>query len=79
MASYSIRARIISHRTGQYLTGIVGIDGWANFATALKAYADCRPNEPAADSKLSNVYLMLMGYALGSCMSVTDNIYIHGV
>jgi len=64
MASYSIRARIISHRTGLYRRGIVGIDGWANFAIALKAYADCRPNEPAADSKLNDAYLMRMGYAL---------------
>lgn len=64
MASYRMRARIISHRTGLYLNGIVGIDGWANFAIELKAYADCRPTEPAADSKQNYVYLLLMGYAL---------------
>lgn len=65
MAGYDIGVRIVSHETGQYLRGIVGIDGWAKFATALKAYADCRPATSSENSATSNaVYLMLMGYVL---------------
>ena len=57
--------RIISHETWLYLRGIVGIDGWANFAIELKAYADCRQVASPENSTTSNaVYLMLMGYAL---------------
>lgn len=54
--------RIVSHRTGLYLRGIVGIDGWVNYAIALKAYADCGLASPLDNS--NDVYLMLMGYAL---------------
>jgi len=65
MAGYKIGARIISHETGLYLRGIVGIDGWANFAIAIKAYADCKPVTSPENTTASNaVYLMLMGYAL---------------
>lgn len=46
--------RIISHETWLYLRGIVGIDGWANFAIALKAYADCRPVTSPENSATSN-------------------------
>lgn len=56
--------RLISHKTGQYLNGIVGIDGWANFAVALKAYADCRPTTSSENPIRNAVYLMMMGYAL---------------
>lgn len=61
---YGIDVRIVSHKTGQYLDGIVGIDGWANFAITLKAYADCRLTTSAGDATQNAVYLMLMGYAL---------------
>jgi hypothetical protein len=45
--------------------GVVGIDGWANFAIELKASADCRPVTSPENAATSNaVYLMLMGYAL---------------
>lgn len=58
--------RIVSHETGLYLRGIVGIDGWANFAVALKTYADCRQaaTTSSENTNLDSVYLMLMGYAL---------------
>lgn len=63
----SIVTRIISHETGLYLRGVVGIDGWVNFAIALKTYADCRQSVTSGspeDTYLDSVYLMLMGYAL---------------
>jgi hypothetical protein len=63
----SINARVVSHKTGQYLNGIVGIDGWANFAIALKTYAGCRQSATSGSSEdtyLDSAYLMLMGYAL---------------
>lgn len=56
--------RIINHETWLYLRGIVGIDGWANFAIALKAYADSRHNISTENPSQDLVYLMLMGYAL---------------
>lgn len=63
-----IVTRIVSRKTGMYTRGIVGIDGWANFAVALKTYADCRQvpasNGPSEDTNQNSVYLMLMGYAL---------------
>ncbi len=62
--SFGISTRIISYKTGQYLTGIVGIDSWLNFAIALRAYADCKPTTSSGDTTSSAVYLMLMGYAL---------------
>jgi hypothetical protein len=62
---YGMSARIISHETWLYLRGIVGIDGWANFAIALKAYADCKPTTSSKDAVYPNaIYLMMMGYAL---------------
>ena len=62
--SFGISTRIISYKTGQYLTGIVGIDSWLNFAIALRAYADCKPTTSSGDTTSSAVYLMLMGYVL---------------
>jgi hypothetical protein len=38
--STGIDCRIISHETGLYLRGIVGLDGWTDFAVALKSYAE---------------------------------------
>ena len=63
MAGYGRDVRIISHETGLYLRGIVGIDGWADFAIALKTYADCKPII-SPETTPNAVYLMLMGYAL---------------
>jgi len=63
-ASYQGGTRIVSHKTGKYLTGIVGLDGWSNFATTLKAYADSKPVTSLESSVSDYVYLMLMGYAL---------------
>lgn len=63
-ASFQGGTRIVSHKTGKYLTGIVGLDGWANFATTLKAYADSNPIASLEGSVSDYVYLMLMGYAL---------------
>jgi hypothetical protein len=58
------KARVISHKTSLYLNGVVGVDGWANFAAALKAYADCRPATISCGTIPDAVNLMLMGYAL---------------
>ena len=60
--STGIDCRIISHETGLYLRGIVGRDGWTDFAVALKSYADCKPSP--SGTTINAVYLMLMGYAL---------------
>lgn len=59
-----ITMRTVSHKTGEYLRGIVGIEGWADFAIALKAYAARRQSISTGNSTPNAVYLMLMGYAL---------------
>jgi hypothetical protein len=63
-ASYQCGARVVSHKTGLYLNGVVGLDGWANFAIAIKAYADSKPMTCLEKPVSDYVYLMLMGYAL---------------
>jgi len=62
--SIGCTARIVSHETGSYLRGIVGLDSWTEFAVALKAFADSKPARVSGDTTQNAVYLMLMGYAL---------------